>query len=162
MSDGVGEIELASILDVYPRSFSAVTYTFSNERNIIKSKNGLDFIPRYDFKTIGYLDRLLVLGDGLKQKEINFFNKYYSTLEIESPEDLGGNENKFAYDKVLLDLSVKENKAITKSVSKTLDYPIGHLNLVGKGWPFSLLLGPIIFGLIGVTFANWFEKRYLR
>jgi len=161
ISDGVGEIELASILDVYPRSFSAVTYTFSNERNIIKSKNGLDFIPRYDFKTVGYLDRLLVLGDDLKQKEINFFSKYYNNVEIENPENLGSNNETFAYDKVLLDLSVKENKAITKSVSKTLDYPIGHLNLAGKGWPFSLLLGPIIFGLIGVTLANWFEKRYL-
>jgi transcriptional regulator GlxA family with amidase domain len=161
IKEGVEEIELASILDVYPRSFTAVTYTFSNERDIIKSKNGLDFVPKYNFKNIGYLDRLLVLGDELDQQELNFFTKYYKKLKVETPDEIGSRENRFAYDKTLLDLAMKENRAIAKTVSKTLEYPAGHLDLKGAGWPFGLLLGPLLIGIGGVIFARWFEKRYL-
>ncbi|NIP39448.1 MAG: hypothetical protein GWO07_13460 [Candidatus Dadabacteria bacterium] len=161
IKDGIGEIDLASILDVYPRSFTAVTYTLSNERKAIKSKNGLYFVPTFDFKTIGYLDRVISLANNLEQEEKDFFGKYYKHLNIEYSHNLEHKAADFAYDRTLLDLSARENQSVTRSVSKTLEYTIDHLKLAGRGWPFHLLLGPLILGIAGVLFARWFEKRYL-
>ncbi|NIT13169.1 MAG: hypothetical protein GTN99_02675, partial [Candidatus Dadabacteria bacterium] len=154
MKEGLSETELASILDVYPRSFSAVTYTFSNKREIITSENGLHFVPKFDFKTIGYLDRLIALGNRLEDEELNFFDKYYKSLNIELFGSLGSEINQFAYDKTLLDLAKRENRAIAKTVSKTLEYPVDHLRLNGAGWPYGLLIGPLLLGICGVLFAR--------
>lgn len=161
IKDGISETDLASLLDVYPRSFTAVTYTVSNERKIVKSKHGLDFVATFDFKTIGYLDRMVSLSKDLEQEDKDFFAKYYKHLDIEYFHDLKRNASDFAYDRTLLDLSARENRVVARSVSKTMEYPIDHLSLSGSGWPFHLLLGPILLGIGGVIFARWFEKRYL-
>lgn len=161
INEGVGEIDLASILDVYPRSFTAVTYTFSEQRIAVKTKNGLDIVPIYDFKTIGYLDRLILLGEKTGTQALQFFNKYYKQIKPEILAASTDYEGRFAFDRSLLDLATRANVPITRSTAKTLEYPVDHLNLQGGGWPFGLLLGPLLLGMAGIAFARWFEKRYL-
>lgn len=135
IDDGVDEIELASILDTYPRSFTAVTYIYSQDNKVVRSKNNLFLVPRFNSKYVPEVDRI---------------------IDMTEP-----NKKMFPFDRAISDLSESENTAIARTVAKTLEYPIDHLTLIGKGWPFKLVLGPLILGFLGLYAANWFYKKYL-
>ena len=45
LTDGVGEIEIAAILDAYNRTFPAAIETFTKNKPVVLSRNGLQLIP---------------------------------------------------------------------------------------------------------------------
>jgi AraC family transcriptional regulator, transcriptional activator FtrA len=59
---GVRELEISSIIDTYPRAFMTSIRTLAPERTVIRTRHGLDLVPRSDFATAPALDRLLVPG----------------------------------------------------------------------------------------------------
>ena len=40
---------------------------------------------------------------------------------------------------------------MARFLARLLEYPIGHLDLAGNGWPFARLLRPLGVGLLGLV-----------
>lgn len=149
LNDGIGEINLTAVLDIYPRSFAARTISIAPERKIIHSRYGLNLVPRNDFATTAKLDRLLVLDN---QSHLNLENwaKSKPNLKPESLSTLSKDSDRFVFDNVLQDLAQQKNKPLAKIVAKTLEYQVDS-NLEGKKFPIWLLLKPLAIALISLA-----------
>jgi hypothetical protein len=53
----------------------------------------------------------------------------------------------------LSDLAEHENAPVARFLARLLEYPSGHLDLAGGGWPFAHLLRPLAVGLLGLALA---------
>src|SRR4029453_567379 len=62
LSDGVGELALAALIDPYTTTLAARTHTLAPERGFVTSQHGLTFVPRHDFRTSPRLDRVVLPG----------------------------------------------------------------------------------------------------
>ena len=153
LNDGIDEIKLTAVLDIYPRSFSAKTISIASERKIIHSQYGLDLVPSFDFATTTKLDRLLVL-DNQSHLSLEHWAKDKYNLEPEYLSSLSRYANRFIFDNILQDLAQQENKPLAEIVAKTIEYQVDSINIEGKRFPISLLLKPLSFALIGVV-TTW-------
>jgi transcriptional regulator GlxA family with amidase domain len=59
---GVGEIELSSVTDTYPRALATDVLSIGAERAIVRTRHGLNLVPRHDLSSAQGLDRMLVPG----------------------------------------------------------------------------------------------------
>ena len=53
-----------------------------------------------------------------------------------------GSSVSFTFDVTLRDLAASENAPLARFLARLLEYPTGHLDLAGGGWPFVRLLRP--------------------
>jgi hypothetical protein len=156
LTEGTSEIELASVLDVYPGpvfTANATTLTPEGPSSPVSSEHGLYFVPRSDLARAPGLDRVLLPGrtapsvtdpgvrswareNGLK----------LAFIHADAPAG-------FPFDATLSDLAEHENAPVARFTARLLEYPIGHLGLAGGGWPFAHLLRPLAVGLLGVARA---------
>lgn len=134
LSDGVGEIELASVFDTYAQSLAVDTIAVGE--HAVRSRHGLTFVPRTD--TGAGLDRLIVPG----------------TMEhdvLPGPETVHPHRQPgFAYDPVLQDLARTTDLATAQWTAKALEYPTTGLNLHGSPWPWGQTLRLIALAITGV------------
>ena len=63
--DGIGDMELAAVLDAYPVSLATRTYTVGATGGIVTSHVGLQLIPHWDLAALPAVDRLA----GARQSE---------------------------------------------------------------------------------------------
>lgn len=152
--DGVGELELASILDTYPTAALANAVTIAAERKPYTTEHGLTIVPRTDFANAPKLNRLMVPGvNPTSPNGLEMFTKERG-LEIETPHlTFASTEARYPFDAVLSDIANRESKAVTNSTSIRIEYPIDHLTLEGKSWPILLLVRVVALGLLGVVIA---------
>ena len=163
LRDGLSEIELASVFDVYPGpAFNSKTSSLASEgpRSPVRTKHGLYFIPRSDFDSAPKLDRLLVPGrtapsvtdprvrswareDGLK----------LAFIHAHAPAG-------FPFDATLSDLAKHQNAPVARFTAMLLEYPTDHLELAGDGWPFAHLLRPLSVGLLGLALAALVDSLF--
>jgi putative intracellular protease/amidase len=154
--EGPSEIELASVFDVYPGPvFTSNTTSLTPEgpRSPVRTEHGLLFVPRSDLGSAPPLDRVLVPGRTAPSamdprvsswaQENGLEPEYIHTY---APAD-------FPFDATLSDLAEHENAPVSRFTGRLLEYPIGHLGLVGGGWPFAHLLRPLAVGLLGLALA---------
>lgn len=160
--DGVRELEVASIIDTYPRSMAAPVRTLAPERSVIRSRHGLDLVPRSDFSTAPALDRLLVPGDGLAPEALAAVQMWAAQqgagLTVERVHDSGG----FPYDATLRDLARRQSNGVANAVATALEYPTQNLQLDGPARQLDLLLRPMALGLLGLGAAVWLRRRAVR
>jgi putative intracellular protease/amidase len=157
--DGVNELELASILDTYPTAGVTNAITLANERKPFTTKHGLTIVPRSDFASAPKLNRLIVPGVQPTVSEgLETFAKERG-LAVEIPHvTFVGTDAAYPFDAALSDLAEHENKAIAITASLGLEYPIDHLKLEGKSFPFYLLLRFLGLGVAGVMVAVGLSK----
>jgi putative intracellular protease/amidase len=152
--DGVGELELASILDTYPTAALAYATTLAAELRPYTTEHGLTVVPRAEFSTAPRLDRLLIPGvnAGLTQELTTFARE--RGIEVETPHRaFAGTGARYPFDAVLSDIAERDSKAVANAASIRIEYPIDHLLLQGNDWPIYLLLRPLALGLLGVAVA---------
>ena len=65
--DGVDELELASIFDTYAATYSTKLQSVSQTRQLITTRYGLQIVPRWDFKDVPTVARLIVPGSQARQ-----------------------------------------------------------------------------------------------
>jgi putative intracellular protease/amidase len=155
-TEGTSEIELASVLDVYPRpvlTANTTTLTPEGPHSSVKSEHGLYFFPRSDLADAPGLDRLLVPGhtapSATDPRVRSWAREKGLNLEFIHAEAPAG----FPLDATLSDLAEHENAPVAKFTARLLEYPIGHLGLAGDGWPFAHLLRPLAVGFLGLLLA---------
>ena len=157
--DGVSELELASILDTYPTAGVANAVTIAEARKPVTTMHGLHVVPRGDLTNAPKLNRMIVPGihPKLTQELEAFANE--RGLELETVHvKFAGTEARYPFDAALSDLAKHENKAIAETTSLGLEYPIGHVDLEGRGWPAFLLVRFVGLGLLGVIAATGLSR----
>ena len=143
--DGVSEIDLAAIVDVYPRTHASVVETIATT-GIVTTRHGLHLVPRHDIDDAPPLDRLLVPGDpGAEAAELLGWAEASAT-PVRFVHDGDG----FAIDAALADLADTETRAAAVNVARGIEYPIDATLLPGgRSWPHALALRPLAMGLLG-------------
>ncbi|KRE21282.1 DJ-1/PfpI family protein [Agromyces sp. Soil535] len=137
LTDGVGEIELASVFDTYGQSLAFGTVAVGT--GPVRSRHGLTFVPRT--KTADGLDRLVVPGTT-------------EHAAIAGPEPVHPHHAPgFPYDGVLQDLARTTDVATALWTAKVLEYPVDGLALSGPAWPWTETLRPIGLAVLGVLAA---------
>lgn len=156
--DGVRELEVSSAIDTYPRSFAASVRTLAPERTVIRSRHGLNLVPRNDFSTAPALDRLLVPGHGLAPQAMASLQSWaaqHGDLTVESIHATDG----YLYDATFRDMARTEGNGVTTEVANVLEYPTRDLQLDGSAVRVDLLLRPLALGLLGLGTVVWLRRR---
>ncbi len=158
--DGVGELDLAAVDDVYQMSSTNQTYTVADVPAVI-SRHGLQLVPRWQVHNLPAMDRLLVPGgDGAEQAAARL------------PDGLGGggvpvtilqNDQapEYAFSIALHDLAYTHDIPSAVFAAKRLEVR-NPLQLVGTQWPLHLLIIPVLAGLGGaIAFGSlaWLSRR---
>jgi AraC family transcriptional activator FtrA len=158
--DGVGELDLAAVVDVYAVSAMDQMYSVANVPSVV-SRYGLQLVPRWQAQELPALDRLLIAGGvGAEQVAQNL------------PTELGGagvsvtllqNDQSpaFAFTLALEDFAREHDVASAMFAAKRLEVR-SPLKLIGSQWPLHLLIIPVLAGLTGgIAFAGlaWLSRR---
>ncbi|PSL51702.1 DJ-1/PfpI family protein [Saccharothrix carnea] len=138
LTDGVGEIELASVFDTYGQSLAVRTVAVGAGQ--VRSRHGLAFVPRAE--PGGDVDRLVVPGAQAAQQRRAGSAAVY-------PHGDGG----FPFDGVLRDLARTTDVATATWTARVLEYPTDHLALSGQAWPWTRTLRPFGLAFLGVLVA---------
>ena len=156
LTEGTSEIELASVLDVYPGpvlTANTTTLTPEGPRSPVRSEHGLYFVPRSDLDSAPGFDRVFVPGrtvPSVADPRVHSWAREKSLkLEFIHADAPAG----FPLDATLSDLAKHENTPVARFTARLLEYPIGHLGLAGGGWPFAHLLRPLAVGLLSLVIA---------
>ena len=158
LTDGVGEIELASAFRPYTElSYLARPVAVTTDGRPVRSRHGLTFAPRADLASAApRLDRLVVPGADAARRA--------AADGLDLPEGLAPmylhDQPGFAFDAALVDIARTRDVATARWVAKTLQYPTGDPRLSGPAWPWTLTLRPIL--LAAATIAAVLGVRFLR
>ncbi len=152
LTDGVGEIELASVLRPYTElSYVARPHTITLDGSPIRSGHGLTFVPRSTLGPVAErLDRLVVPGSDAAQAA--------DPAIASAAEDVGlkaeylHTEGAFPFDPVLQDIAETKDVATATWVAKTLEYPV-RAELSGSAWPWASTAKLALVGLVGAAVA---------
>ncbi|HET6672364.1 MAG TPA: DJ-1/PfpI family protein [Agromyces sp.] len=137
LTDGVGEIELASVFDTYGQSLAVGTVAVGD--GPVQSRHGLTFVPRAE--SGAGLDRLVVPGTTEHEP--------IPGMEPVHPHHQAG----FAFDAVLQDLARTTDVATAEWTAKVLEYPVDDLVLGGPAWPWTETFRLFALALVGVLMA---------
>ncbi len=152
LTDGVGEIELASVFRTYTElSYVARPYTLTLDGSPIRSRHGLTFVPRSALTAAPTdLDRLVVPGAVATDGYAPDLARAAAAAGLR-PEYVH-TRAEFPFDAALRDLAATTDVATATWVAKTLEYPVrGELS--GPAWPWSLTAKLLLAGLLGVALA---------
>ena len=152
LTEGVGEIELASIFRPYTElSYVARPHTITLDGSPIRSRHGLTFVPRSTLGPVAdRLDRLIVPGADAAQQA--------DPAVASAAEDAGldatymHSEGTFPFDPVLQDIAETKDVATATWVAKTLEYPV-QAELSGSAWPWMSTAKLALVGLVGAAVA---------
>ncbi|AXB43703.1 DJ-1/PfpI family protein [Amycolatopsis albispora] len=150
LTDGTGEIELASVFDVHGgQSLSARTLAVTADGGPMRSRHGLTFLPRADLATAApRLDRLLVPG-----------SRAVAPVPGGPSPEYPHQQPGFAFDATVRDLAGTTDVATARWTAKVLELPTGGLVLDGPAWPWTLTLLPVLLVALGVA-AVWGFRRW--
>jgi putative intracellular protease/amidase len=165
LTDGIGEIELASVFGTYTEAaYAARTFAVGvGSRAPVRSRHGLVFVPRGDAFTASNLDRLVVPGVDAARRHDPALNTLAGAALGLSPEYVH-TEPGFAFDAALRDIARTIDVPTARWRAKTLEYPAADLELTGPGWPLGVTLTPLLYSLMGLAGAGavWLALRARR
>ncbi|WP_410635822.1 DJ-1/PfpI family protein [Amycolatopsis sp. cmx-4-83] len=140
LTDGVGEIELASVFDTEGQSLSSRTLALSAGGGPVRSRHGLTFLPRAALTAPG-LDRLLVPGAA---------RGITPPAGGPAPEYVHDRPG-FAYDTAVSRLARSTDVATARWTAKVLELPTDGVVFEGRAWPWLPTAVPIVLILLGAA-----------
>jgi transcriptional regulator GlxA family with amidase domain len=159
LTDGVGEIELASVFDAHGgQSLASRALALSVDGAAVRSRHGLTFLPRADLADAApRLDRLLVPGTAAAAARA-----VAPVPGGPAPEYLHDRPG-FAYDVALTDLARTTDVATARWTAKALELPTDGLVLDGPAWPWAPTALAVVLVLLGgaavAVVARWQGRR---
>jgi putative intracellular protease/amidase len=145
VTDGVGEIELASAFDPYAEIKAARTVAVAAGSSI-RSRHGLTFIPRAGLDAVGRADRLLVPGAAAHP-----VSAVAAARRAGIPVVYLHRQPGFAFDPALRDLARTLDVPTARWAGKILEYPTAGLALSGPRWPWMATVRLLLLGLAGLA-----------
>ena len=149
LTDGVGEIELASAFRPYTElSYLARPVAVTADGRPVRSRHGLTFVPRADLASAAPgLDRLVVPGaDAARRAAADSLSLPERLTPLYLHDQPG-----FAFDAAVGDIARTQDVATARWVAKTLQYPTTNPKLSGPAWPWALTLRPILLAAAAVA-----------
>lgn len=146
LSDGVGELELASAFAPYGEARSARTLAVAAGGGVVRSRHGLAFVPRADLRDAAdRVDRVVVPGrQAARQRSLGAAGVPVAYLHS-GPG--------FAFDAALADMAVATDARTARWAGKILEYPATGLPLGGDAWPWGPVLRVLALGAAGAAAA---------
>ena len=158
--EGIDEVELGSVLDLYPRVFDGMWGAVASDWKVYRSRHGLDLVPTWVFEDAPRLDRLTITGEQ-NVAELDASASHWiesNALSLERPHLPGTgsavNSPEFSYDLVLQDIANQRSNSVARAVAKWVEYPVTHIEFSGFNWPYRLLLVAMGVGLLGAAFCR--------
>lgn len=135
LTDGIGEIELASVFRPYTElSYLATLQAVTRDGRPIKSRHGLTFVPRSTWAAAGsHVDRVLV--PGAQAAATRVADTLPGAHDITYLHPAQGEE--FPFDGVLRDIARVYDTATATWVAKCLQYPTPRLGQAASSWPWA-------------------------
>ncbi|WFE44098.1 DJ-1/PfpI family protein [Verrucosispora sp. WMMD1129] len=150
LTDGVGELELASAFAPYAEVKAARTVALA-AGDRIRSRHGLTFVPRAQLGDAERVDRLLVPGADAAADPPAALVGLSDRADV--PVAYLHERPGFAFDPALRELARSMDVPTGRWTAKILEYPRSDLQLSGPGWPWLLTLRPVLLCLAGLAVA---------
>jgi AraC family transcriptional regulator, transcriptional activator FtrA len=160
--DGVGDMELTAVLDAYPVSLGARTYTVADARRVVTTHYGLQLIPHWDVAALPPIDRFLVPGAPSTAQTNASLAAVEGQMEAPITRLHDSAQPRFAFEAPMEDLAQDQNVPIAAFANKRVEYRATSLQLVGSGWPLLLMLQPLLIGSLGVGLVWRIIRSYDR
>lgn len=157
--EGMDEIALAAVTDSYPRTFAAVLRTVAPERTFVRSRYGLDLMPRDDFGSVPRLERVIVPEDRIAPDDAAAAAQLAERHGLTVDRLGAGAPGAFSFDVVLQDVARRHSRALAGWAATGLEYPAQREAFVGAAWPLDLLLRPLVLGAAALLAALWLGRR---
>jgi transcriptional regulator GlxA family with amidase domain len=151
--DGVGEIDVASIVDLYPRTHASTIQPVAAREGVVATRHGLHLLPRHTPAGDPPLDRVLVPGDapeGVTAELAGWADTHGVAVGHPHRDEPG----RFPVDAVLRDIARQESRAAAALVARGIEYPVAPTELPGGRWPGALVLRPLLLALLGLAAAE--------
>ena len=151
--DGVSEAGLAGLIDPQYVSLNLRTFAIAPERSVVRSRNGFQFVPRYDFGTVPSLDRVLVPAgpDSDARREVV---AAWSAQHGHRPvEDIFQNvpAGETAYEASFQDLARTQGATFARNDASIQFYVMDPNRLQGADWTVVDVASPLLIGLAGAA-----------
>ena len=161
--DGVDELELASIFDTYTFMYTTRLHSVSQTRRLITTRYGLQIVPRWDFKDVPAIARLIVPGNQARQLAKVQVSAWETNGNVAQPVFLHvDNPDGFAFDAPLQDLARQASISIAMLNAQRLEYRPGTLQMEGSRWPVWLAIRPLLLGLASLAITVFISNRWRR
>ena len=149
--DGASELGLAGLLDPTMSSLASRAYLMAPERTTVRSRHGLDFVPRYDFGSVPALDRVLVPAGSPSEAKAGVVASWSQARPGRPAADLfeAVGHSETAYDATLKDIAQRQSPTLAKSVGTGLFYPFDELQPGGVRPAIGEVLTPLALSLAG-------------
>jgi hypothetical protein len=121
---GVTELGLSGIIDRVVAAESARMLVMAPQRTIVRSRDGFQFLPRYDFSTVRPLDRVVVPAgdnDAAKLQAIAAWSNFEPRQPVQDIYQTVGS-GQTAYDATLTDLAQIHNALLARATADGLFY----------------------------------------
>lgn len=159
MYDGMTELGLSGIVDPLLGSFAVRTYAIAPERQIVRTRNRLDLLPRYSFDSIPTLDRVVLpAGDddlALHQAEAAWLAFEPGRPAVDLYRTVGHGES--AYDVSFRDLAQTRSRFLAQHMANVLFYPADMAQVPGAALPITeavVMVGYMLVGAGAVLIAT--------
>lgn len=136
----------ASVTDTYRRALNTDVLTIGSEREIIRTRHGLDLVPRYGLASVPTPDRMLIPGepDATVAGPVEWWAEAQLGRVAERIHAGGG----FPYDLTITDLAHQHTRLVARVVARWIEYPPAHLQLGNRDWQLGLVLQGLILSLL--------------
>jgi transcriptional regulator GlxA family with amidase domain len=158
--DGIGDMELSAVLDAYPVSLAARTYTVGDSRRIVTTQYGLHIAPHWDAAALPPIDRLLVPGGASAAAANASLAAVEGRIAAPIVRLHESAQPRPAIEAPLEDLARETNVPTAAFANKRLEYRGASLHLEGAGWPIFLTMQPLLIGGLGLGLARWLVRHY--
>lgn len=153
-------VDQENVTDTYPRAFATDVLAAGAEQGIVRTRFGLDLIPRHDLASLPGVDRMLVPGapDASAAALIERWGASNQRVPVERVHASGG----YAYDLRLQDMARHETRLIASHAAGWIEYPTAQLDLGTHDWSLAMLARPVGLLALGALLAlglRWRPRR---
>jgi AraC family transcriptional activator FtrA len=156
--NGVGELDLAAVLEVYGATWTYQVDTLAAAPAIF-SQHGLQLIPRWQTPHLPRVDRLLAPGGRGVEQVASTLTSVQEQVGAPITVLADPAAPRYVYEVALSDLARHQNVPTARYDAKRLEYRADTLHLSGPEWPLQVIVVPLLLGSLGVGVTRWLLRR---
>jgi AraC family transcriptional regulator, transcriptional activator FtrA len=160
--NGVEEIALASVFDIYSDTGTTKVLPISKSQQPIVSKHGLNMLSRHLISNVPNLDKMIVPGreaKSLAAGDIKKWNEKGNTKEVQFVHS--DSPDRFIFEVQLEDLAKQEDLLTAKHAVKRLEFRANDIHLEGKPFPLETYGNLLLVSLLSVLAAFYIDRRFI-
>lgn len=161
LGDGVSELGVAALLDLYPLMFSGRAVTLGDGSWATRSRHGMLLAPHTTLDLAGPVDVVYMFasGGGVPPDLEAWAARRNETVRV-LPNPAGAGV--FAYDAVLKVFSGDYGQSVARAAGRNLMYPVEGLELEGPARPVGAMATAGLMGLAAVGLVHGVRVRRRR